>query len=147
MTVTLSCPSLPRFHPVGAARDPGRGGARVRETPCDARRRFRGPEGFPRRVGRNVELDLGSHRALPRGDACPQLDPGLGEDLTIPQRIECLAFTEGHHHVLSPVVTKVRLGAVDAVIFSEIVLELKDVLASTSSGEERSLPSIPTNLD
>ena len=76
-----------------------------------------------------------------------ELEPGLGEDLDIPQRIESLAFSEGHHHVLSSVVTKVRLGEVDAVIFSEIVLELKDVLATTSSGEERSLPSIPTRLD
>jgi hypothetical protein len=76
-----------------------------------------------------------------------ELEPGLGEDTREPQAIDCLAFWEGHHHVLSPVVTKIELRDVDSVVFSEIVLELRDVLATCASGEERSLPSIPTQLD
>jgi hypothetical protein len=76
-----------------------------------------------------------------------ELDPGFGEDTGELQAIDCLAFWEGHHHVLSPVVTKIELRDVDAVVFSEIVLELRDVLATCASGEERSLPSIPTQLD
>lgn len=79
--------------------------------------------------------------------AVVELDPGFGEDTDELQSIDCLAFWEGHHHVLSPVVTKIALGEVDAVVFSEIVLELRDVLATCAHGEERSLPSIPTQLD
>lgn len=75
------------------------------------------------------------------------LEPGFGEDPDEVQEIECLAFWPGHHHVLSSVVTKVPLTEVDAVVFSEIVLELRQVLEISSTGEERSLPTIPSKLD
>ena len=67
--------------------------------------------------------------------------PGFGEEPDEPQQLDFLAFWSGHHHVFNSVVQKVQLGAVDAVIFSEIVLELRELLA-TAAADERSLPSI-----
>ena len=70
-----------------------------------------------------------------------ETSPGFGEDPAEPQQLDFLAFWQGHHHVFSAVVHKVQLGAVDAVIFSEVVLELRELLA-TAATDERSLPSI-----
>lgn len=69
--------------------------------------------------------------------------PGFGEQPHEPQQIDFLAFWQGHHHVFNSVVQKLPLGAIDAVVFSEIVLELRELLA-TASGEEQSLPAILT---
>lgn len=71
-----------------------------------------------------------------------ELTPGFGEDPAELQQIDFLAFWAGHHHVFSSVVTKLPLGKVDAVSFSEIVLELRELLATTATVEERSLPAI-----
>ncbi len=68
--------------------------------------------------------------------------PGFGEDPDELQQLDFLAFWNGHHHVFSAVVQKVQLGDIDAVVFSEVVLELRELLATTATNDERSLPSI-----
>ena len=73
-----------------------------------------------------------------------ETSPGFGEDPAERQTVDCLAFWKGHHHVFSHVVQKIPLHTVDAVVFSEVVLELRQILAASTVTGDVSVPAIET---
>lgn len=117
---------------------------RAPSGPLEALLIQRGWRPSPTDVERVYTLTKPLQRSNAAVTAVIELSPGFGEDLDEAQRVDFLAFWRGHHHVFSAVVKTIPLRTVDAVIFSEVVLELREILAVAASDEAQSVPAILT---